>query len=532
MGSRTRTRTVNTIGSIDTFDAKMIGAMLEQGTDTIRINASHSDHPAQILTVAHRIEFAQSLRSRISGTLLDLQGPKIRIAKLTQDIPVSVGQMLFLHPETETPTTCPANATPVPVPNALLNELIHESKPNTIRPGQRVLFADGKFRSTIIQCDAIQKTALLRIDYIAYGETHLKSRKGINFPDTRMPFPSLSEKDRADAEAGLLSRAVHYVALSFVRNAEDVRDFRALLEGRLEFFAKLKAAKLSEVANDPLLHSETLRLHQLVFASPRNPESFETRWAQLRVFLSEADLFLPKIIAKIELPEAITNLDAITRESDGLMIARGDLSVEAGVDNLFSLQLQISRAAKNLNRPFIVATNVLDGLEKEGDISASNGSDVGLAILTGADAIMTSNETATPRSGTAADAVARLVRLIQNAEASIRSHSAPLHLIPSESGDRILDRRIDEFLATAGGRPLICQSEDADIVWEMRRHGALGRIVFSSNEANALRQTSLLQDVRIENILSEDRRLDRSQNDCLAGRLPSKKLFVCCAGGS
>lgn len=196
--------------------------------------------------------------------------------------------------------------------------------------GTRVLLDDGLLELTVE--DVVGRE--LRCRVIEGGV--LKSRKGVNFPDLILPLPSLTEKDIQDVEFGL-AQGVDWISLSFVRTAEDVRSLKRLLTAK-------------------------------GVAKP--------------------------IIAKIEKPQAVENLDEILRESDGVMVARGDLGVEVRPEKVPMLQKQIIEKCNRLGLPVITATQMLESMIREPRPTRAEASDVANAIIDGTDAVMLSGESA------------------------------------------------------------------------------------------------------------------------------------------
>lgn len=205
--------------------------------------------------------------------------------------------------------------------------------PGTVSEGQKILLDDGLIELKVIS------TSGARIECeVTYGGL-LKDRKGMNVPGASLPIDALTEKDLKDLEFGL-SRNVDYVALSFVRQGSDIE-----------------------------------RLRELVNA--KNPGT--------------------RIIAKIEMLEALHNLDRIVQLSDGVMVARGDLAIEVGQTVLPAMQKKIIRVANACNKPVITATQMLDSMVENPRPTRAEITDVANAVLDGSDACMLSAETASGR---------------------------------------------------------------------------------------------------------------------------------------
>jgi pyruvate kinase len=204
-----------------------------------------------------------------------------------------------------------------------------------VQPGHRLLFDDGLIELAVKTVDQATKT--LGCEVVYGGE--LKRRKGLNLPDTPLDVPSLTEKDRKDLEWGL-ANGVDFVALSFVRHEDDVLELR----------------EMSKHLAEP-----------------------------------------PRFIAKVEKPEAIERLEQIVKAFDGVMVARGDLSVETPLWNVPALQKEIIKQANLHDRLVITATQMLDSMQERPRPTRAEVSDVANAIYDGTDAVMLSGETASGR---------------------------------------------------------------------------------------------------------------------------------------
>jgi pyruvate kinase len=226
----------------------------------------------------------------------------------------------------------------------------HPRLAEDLAPGHRILIADGTIALRVVSVSVSAIQAT-----VEKGGT-LGERKGVNLPDSRISAPSLTEKDRADLAFGM-AQGMDYVALSFVRRREDVLACRRLI-------------------------------HQLGSSAP--------------------------VIAKIEHPEAVENLEGVLAASDGVMVARGDLGVEVSPERVPMLQKRIIRRANELNLPVITATQMLESMVEQAIPTRAEASDVANAILDGTDALMLSAETATGRYPV--EAVQTMVRIALETE--------------------------------------------------------------------------------------------------------------------
>ena len=224
---------------------------------------------------------------------------------------------------------------------------------DSAKPGMHVLLDDGMLELEVIEVAGRE----LRCRVVEGGV--LKSRKGVNFPQLSLPLPSLTEKDRRDLEFGL-TQNVDWISLSFVRSAADIRTLKELL--------------------------------------------------------AEKGAHMP-VIAKIEKPQAIENLDEILREADGVMVARGDLGVEVSAEKVPMLQKQIIEKCNRLGLPVITATQMLESMIHEPRPTRAEASDVANAIIDGTDAVMLSGESAI--GAYPVRAVEMMVRIASEVEARI-----------------------------------------------------------------------------------------------------------------
>jgi pyruvate kinase len=289
--------------------------------DVARLNFSHGDHEGQL-------EIIQILRSlsdeldRPLAILQDLQGPKLRTGIIPggKKIWVEENQRLVL-----TTTEPPEDGSEIPVTyRALADE---------VKQGDTILINDGRIELRVQKSDGVR----VQTEVVVGGE--IGSRKGINVPGVALSASCITEKDRTDLAFGL-AQGVDAVALSFVRQSEDIVQLRELI-------------------------TESNALEQA-----------------------------PLIIAKLERPEAIDNLEAILDVSDGVMVARGDLGVEVSPEKVPSLQKQIIQEALARQRFVITATQMLESMISNARPTRAEASDVANAVFDGSDVLMLSGETA------------------------------------------------------------------------------------------------------------------------------------------
>ncbi|NCP51964.1 MAG: pyruvate kinase, partial [Flavobacteriales bacterium] len=312
-----KTKIVATLGPA-TSTKEVLKAMLDEGVDVFRINFSHADYN----DVAERIKMIRELNDSYgynAAILADLQGPKLRVGVMKEEVVVNPGdEIIFATGERFEGTKERVYMT-------------YERFPQDAKPGERILLDDGKL---IFEVVSTNKENEVKARVIQGGP--LKSKKGVNLPNTNISQPALTEKDIEDAIFAI-NQKVDWIALSFVRHAEDL--------------------------------------------------------IQLRDLINEySDEKIP-IIAKIEKPEAVENIDKIVAHCDGLMVARGDLGVEIPAEEVPLIQKQLVLRAKKARIPVIIATQMMETMITSLTPTRAEVNDVANSVMDGADAVMLSGET-------------------------------------------------------------------------------------------------------------------------------------------
>jgi pyruvate kinase len=294
-----------------------IEALVKAGMDCARLNFSHGEHAAHA-EAAVLVRKASAKARRPIALLADLCGPKIRIGKFSGGpVELEAGQAFRLTTE-----EVDGDASRVSVS--------YKALADDVKPGDEVLIDDGLIGMRVERIEGRDIVCTVTVPGT------LSDRKGLNLPGANLSTPSLTDKDRADLTFAVETIGVDYVALSFVRTAEDVKEAQALSKGT-------------------------------------------------------------PIIAKMEKPQAIENLDAIADVADGLMVARGDLGVEVGAEKVPLIQKRIIRAVNRRGKIVITATQMLDSMIRNPRPTRAEANDVANAILDGSDALMLSGETAAGR---------------------------------------------------------------------------------------------------------------------------------------
>lgn len=314
-GKFNKTKIVATIGPA-TSSVEMLEKIILAGVDVCRLNFSHGTYE-QHQEVINNIRTVNEKLGANIALLQDLQGPKLRIGKVEGEIHLTENQFISVTTEEQISTS----------------EILYVSYKrlvNDCKLGERILLNDGKVALEFV--DKISDTTL-KAKVIAAGA--LSSNKGFNLPDSILSVPSLTKKDLADLEYGL-SQEMDWVALSFVRSADDIIELKRLIA--------LKGT-----------HT--------------------------------------KVIAKIEKPEAVANIDEIIKVSDGIMVARGDLGVEVPMQRVPLIQKTIVEKCLAAAKPCIIATQMMESMIVDSMPTRAEINDVANAVLDGADALMLSAET-------------------------------------------------------------------------------------------------------------------------------------------
>ncbi|MEZ4853055.1 pyruvate kinase [Flavobacterium sp.] len=312
-----KTKIVATLGPACS-EKHIMKAMIEAGVNVFRINFSHADYE----DVKLRIQNIRELNEEFGFTtsiLADLQGPKLRVGVMKEDVVVNKGDII---------TFTTANDVLGTSERVYMN---YKEFPKDVKAGEKILLDDGKLIFEVVKTD--KKT---EVEARVLQGGPLRSKKGVNLPNTKVSLPALTEKDIRDAVFAIESE-VDWIALSFVRTPKDLEDLQDLI------------AK----------HSN----HKI------------------------------PIIAKIEKPEAVENIDKIVAFCDGLMVARGDLGVEIPAEEVPLIQKKLIHRAKTARIPVIVATQMMETMITSLTPTRAEVNDVANSVMDGADAVMLSGET-------------------------------------------------------------------------------------------------------------------------------------------
>ena len=315
--TKKKTKIVATLGPA-TNSKEVLAKMMEEGANVFRINFSHANYD----DVKRRVALIRELNEEFAfncAILADLQGPKLRVGVMNEEVVVHAGDEIVFETGEEFKGT---------KDRIYMN---YEKFPSDVNAGERILLDDGKLIFEVLETDKSKK---VRAKVIQGGP--LRSKKGVNLPNTNISQPAMTEKDMRDALFAI-EQQVDWIALSFVRHPEDLMQLNELIE----------------------THSE----HKI------------------------------PVIAKIEKPEAVENIDKLVAYCDGLMVARGDLGVEMPAQEVPLIQKELVLKAKKARIPVIIATQMMESMINNLTPTRAEVNDVANSVMDGADAVMLSGET-------------------------------------------------------------------------------------------------------------------------------------------
>lgn len=317
MPTNKKTKIVATLGPACST-REVLKDMIEAGVNVFRVNFSHADYD----DVKSKIDLIRGLNDEFGYTtaiLGDLQGPKLRVGVMKEDVVVNPGDIITFQTAEDVPGTAD---------RVYMN---YKAFPSDVNPGEKILLDDGK-----LMFEALETNGTTEVKCRVIQGGPLKSKKGVNLPNTKVSLPALTKKDIKDALFAI-EQKVDWIALSFVRTAEDLMELQDLISK----------------------HSD----HKI------------------------------PIIAKIEKPEGVENIDKIVAYCDGLMVARGDLGVEIPAHEVPLIQKKLIHRAKTARIPVIVATQMMETMITSLTPTRAEVNDVANSVMDGADAVMLSGET-------------------------------------------------------------------------------------------------------------------------------------------
>ena len=312
-----KTKIIATLGPSSTSKTK-IKSLIQAGVNVFRVNFSHAIH-SEIKQTVKDIREVSSLLNRHISILGDLQGPKIRLGIVEEGVIIKKGDTISITTKI------------IEQGNGALVSINYPDFPKDVSENEIILIDDGKLILKVIKTNNVD---LVEAKVVQGGA--LKSKKGVNLPNTNISLPALTDKDKKDALFAI-ENCFDWIALSFVRTKKDVK--------------------------------------------------------QLEKLISKNSDFKIPIIAKIEKPEAIENMGGILKAADGLMVARGDLGLEIPAEEVPLKQKLLVKKAKQARKPIIIATQMMESMIDSLTPSRAEVNDVANSVMDGADAVMLSGET-------------------------------------------------------------------------------------------------------------------------------------------
>ena len=448
-----RTKIVATIGPASN-NKETIESLAKAGANVLRLNFSHGSHDdhAKVVSIIKEVNEENGFNLCM---LQDLQGPKIRVG-LVKDKGVELkdGQQLII-------TTNDLEGTSEKV------STVYKGIVNDVEKGDTILIDDGniELRTEGVEGDDVITTVI-------HGGI-LKSRKGINLPDSNVSAPSLTEKDISDLEFGL-SQNVDWVALSFVRKVEDIKELRERIN---------KTGKST------------------------------------------------KIIAKIEKPEALKNIDEIIEETDGLMVARGDLGVEIPMHEVPLWQKKLVIKCNEAAKPVIIATQMMESMIENPRPTRAETNDVANAVMDGADALMLSAESAAGKFPVeAVQKMSETITAVEKEASSIYNKYYDKHFESSTRTNDLLIRGACRLAENVNAKALVCMTKSGYSGFRTAMHRSKSQVFLFTNNKKLLHQMSLVWGVKtfyFDNHDNIDQTLKQIENQLVeGGHLSQGDIFI------
>lgn len=420
-----KTKIIATLGPASSTKEVMTD-LIKSGVDIFRINFSHADYELVKNNVRLIREINEELGTSV-GILGDLQGPKLRVGVVKEGSYLNPGDILtFTNDKIEG--------------DSKRVYMTYTEFPRDVQVGERILIDDGKL---VLQVTETNEKDTVKAVTIQGGP--LSSKKGVNLPNTNVSLPALTEKDIQDANF-MLDLELDWIALSFVRHAQDIKDLKELIK------------------NHPTNKHKT------------------------------------PIIAKIEKPEGVKNIDQILLECDGLMVARGDLGVEVPMEEVPAIQKILVEKARNYSKPVIIATQMMETMISSLTPTRAEVNDVANSVLDGADAVMLSGETSVGRYPV--DVVKNMTKIVKNIEStSFYQHkNAPIEKEFNCIDDRFITNRIClaavRIAKTTNVEAIITLTHSGYTAFQISAHRPNSHIIIFSSNKRVTTMLNLLWGVR------------------------------------
>lgn len=420
-----KTKIIATLGP-STSTKEIMKEMVLAGTNIFRINFSHADYAIIKNNVKIIREINEELGTSV-GILGDLQGPKLRIGVVKEGAYLHPGDVL-----TFTNENVEGDSTKV--------YMTYKNFPKDVKIGENILIDDGKL---VLQVTATNGYDTVEAMTVQGGP--LSSKKGVNLPNTNVSLPALTEKDIEDVKF-MLELDFDWIALSFVRHAQDIRDLKNLIEKE-----------------------------------------------------SKTEYRVP-IIAKIEKPEGVENIDEILAECQGLMVARGDLGVEIPMEEVPAIQKTLVRKARDYSKPVIIATQMMETMINSLTPTRAEVNDVANSVLDGADAVMLSGETSVGKYPV--EVIQNMAKIVKNIETShyYKLRNAPIEKHFLDIDERFITKRLClaavRIAKTTPSRAIVTLTNSGYTAFEISAHRPNTHILVFCSNPRVVTMLNLLWGVR------------------------------------
>lgn len=420
-----KTKIIATLGPACSTKEVMLD-MVKAGVDVFRINFSHADYEL----VRTNVNLIRQINEEFGFTvsiLGDLQGPKLRVGVVKEGSYLNPGDILtFTNEKIEG--------------DSKKVYMTYQKFPQDVKVGERILIDDGKLVLEVIETN---EKDTVKAKTIQGGP--LSSKKGVNLPNTNVSLPALTEKDVEDANF-ILDLELDWIALSFVRHAQDIIDLKEIIK------------------NHPTNKMKT------------------------------------PIIAKIEKPEGVKNIEQILMECDAIMVARGDLGVEVPMEEVPAIQKTLVEKARFHSKPVIIATQMMETMINSLTPTRAEVNDVANSVLDGADAVMLSGETSVGRYPV--EVVENMTKIVKNIESTnfYQNKNAPIEKDINCIDERFLTNRIClaavRIAKTTNVQAIITLTYSGYTAFQISAHRPNSHIIVFSANKRVITMLNLLWGVR------------------------------------
>ncbi|MBE9057373.1 MAG: pyruvate kinase [Cyanobacteriota bacterium] len=413
-----RTKIVATVGPA-TSSPEMLKAIIEAGATTLRLNFSHGTHADHQRSIRLIRQTAFEL-NRPVAILQDLQGPKIRLGQFEN------GFIMLSKGDRFTLTNRPVVGTQE------ISCVTYDYLAEEVPVGSKILLDDGRVEMVVEEINRDKGDLHCRVTVAG----KLSNNKGVNFPGVYLSIKAMTDKDREDLMFGL-DQGVDWVALSFVRNPQDI-----------------------------------IEIKELITSTGKN---------------------VP-VVAKIEKHEAIEQMEAVLSLCDGVMVARGDLGVELPAEDVPVLQKRLIATANRLGIPIITATQMLDSMVSNPRPTRAEVSDVANAILDGTDAVMLSNETAV--GSYPVEAVATMARIAERIEQEEAEHPSRLTRDDKRSIPNAISQAVGQIAENLGAAAIMTLTQTGATARNVSKYRPKTPILAITPHVNVARQLQMVWGVK------------------------------------